>query len=157
MRVRPFREEDAAALAAIFHASVREAGIRDYTLEQVQAWSPAPPDAARFVQRGLEDRTFLVAVDDGDEPIAYGDLKADGHIDYLYCRPDVVGTGVASALYDQLEAAARQRGLSRISVNASEAARRLFLKKGFLVVRRNDLVRMGVPIHNYSMEKVLEN
>jgi putative acetyltransferase len=155
MRSRPFRKDDAPALAALFHASVREVGIRDYTLEQVQAWSPAPPDPARYVQRGLEDRTFLVAVDDDDEPIAYTDLEADGHINHFYCRPDVVGTGVASALYDQLEAAARARGLSRISVNASEAARRLFLKKGFSVVRRNDLVRMGVRIHNYSMEKTL--
>jgi putative acetyltransferase len=155
MRIRAFRNEDADALAALFHASVREVGIRDYTLEQVQAWSPAPPDPARYVQRGLEDRTFLVAVDDHDEPIAYGDLKADGHIDYLYCRPDFVGAGVASALYDQIEAAARARDISRISVNASEAARRLFLRKGFSVLRRNDLVRMGVPIHNYSMEKTL--
>ncbi len=155
MRIRAFRDEDAQALADLFHASVREAGIRDYTLEQVQAWSPAPPDPARYVQRGLEDRTFLVAIDDDGEPIAYGDLKADGHIDYLYCRPDFVGTGVASALYDELEVAARARGLSRISVNASEAARRLFLKKGFSVVQRNDLVRMGVVIHNYSMEKML--
>jgi putative acetyltransferase len=155
MRIRAFRNDDAKALAEIFHASVREAGLRDYTLEQVEAWSPSPPDPARYVQRGLEDRTFLVAVDDDDQPIAYGDLKADGHIDYLYCRPDVVGTGVASALYDDLEAAARQRGLVRLSVNASEAARRLFLRKGFSVVRRNDLLRMGVPIHNYSMEKAL--
>ncbi len=155
MRIRPFQEEDAAALAAIFHASVREAGIRDYTLEQVQAWSPAPPDAARYIQRGRDDRTFLVAVNDADEPIAYGDLAAAGHIDYLYCRPDFVGTGVASALYYELEVAAKVRGLTRISVNASEAARRLFLKKGFSVVRRNDLVRMGISIHNYSMEKAL--
>lgn len=155
MRIRPFQKDDAAALAAIFHASVRKAGVRDYTVEQVEAWSPAPPDPAGYIRRGLEDRTFLVAVSDDDEPIAYGDLKADGHIDYLYCRPDFVGTGVASALYDELEAAAIQRGLSRLSVNASEAARRLFLRKGFSVLRRNDLIRMGVQIHNFSMEKTL--
>jgi putative acetyltransferase len=94
-------------------------------------------------------------VNDADEPIAYGDLKADGHIDHLDYRPDAVGKGVASALYDELEAAARQRGLSDISVNASEAARVLFLKKVFSVVHRNDLIRMGVAIHNYSMEKTL--
>jgi putative acetyltransferase len=155
MRIRAFRNEDAKALSAIFHASVREAGLRDYTLEQVEAWSPSPPDPARYVQRGREDRTFLVAVDDADEPIGYSDLEADGHINHLYCRPDFVGTGVASAIYDELEVAARARGLSRLYVEASEAARRLFLKKGFSVLQRNDLVRMGVPIHNYTMEKAL--
>jgi putative acetyltransferase len=156
MLIRAFRNQDAEALAELFHSSVRKAGLRDYNLDQVEAWSPARPDPCRYIERGLEDRTFLVAVDDRDEPVAYGDLKADGHIDHLYCRPDVIGTGVASALYDKLEAAARQRGLSRITVNASEAARRLFLKKGFWIVRRNDLVRKGVPIHNFAMEKPLE-
>jgi hypothetical protein len=29
------------------------------------------------------------------------------------------------------------------------------LKKVFSVVHRNDLIRMGVAIHNYSMEKTL--
>lgn len=47
MLVRPFEASDADALATLFHASVREAGIRDYSPEQVEAWSPAKPDPGR--------------------------------------------------------------------------------------------------------------
>ena len=40
---------------------------------------------------------------------------------------------------------------------ASELARRLFERKGFVVVERRDIVlRDGVPIHNYRMTKVLD-
>jgi putative acetyltransferase len=69
----------------------------------------------------------------------------------------VDGTGVASALYDELEGIARERGLIRLHSEASEAARRLFLKKGFVVTARRQFDISGVPIHNYAMEKVLGN
>jgi putative acetyltransferase len=155
MLIRPFHEGDAAALAALFHASVREVGSRDYAREQVSAWSPAPPDPARFITRALDGRMFLVAANDAGEPIGYGDLEADGHIDHLYCRPDVVGTGVASALYDRLESAAIERGISLLYVDASEAARRLFERKGFAVEGRRHFTINGIAIHNYRMVKSL--
>ncbi|KCZ51537.1 GNAT family protein [Hyphomonas pacifica] len=63
MLIRNFEPGDAPALAALFHASVHEAGTRDYSSEQVAAWSASEPYAARYL-RQAEGRTFLVAVDD---------------------------------------------------------------------------------------------
>jgi putative acetyltransferase len=40
-------------------------------------------------------------------------------------------------------------------VEASEAARRLFERRGFTVVRRRDLDLDGVAIHNFAMVKRL--
>jgi hypothetical protein len=40
-------------------------------------------------------------------------------------------------------------------VEANEAARRLFLWKGFVQVKRRDFLLRGVSIHNYLMEKKL--
>ncbi len=97
----------------------------------------------------------MVAVDEAGDPVAYGDLEADGHIDHLYCRPDAVGTGVASAIYDRLESAAVELGLQLLYSEASEAARRLFEQKGFVVETRRDFVINGVAIHNYRMTKSL--
>jgi putative acetyltransferase len=97
----------------------------------------------------------LVTEGDDGEVLAFGDLEADGHIDFLYAAPEAVGKGVAAALYDELETAARERGIARLYSEASEAARRLFLKKGFTVLHRRDFDVRGVPIHNYAMEKRL--
>jgi GNAT superfamily N-acetyltransferase len=97
----------------------------------------------------------LVAVDDDDAPLAYGDVEGDGHIDHLFCRPDVAGTGVTAALYAAIEAAARARGIGLIYVDASEPARRFFVKQGFALVRRHDFEISGVAIHNFEMEKRL--
>jgi putative acetyltransferase len=155
MHIRPYRPDDAAAVAAIFFESVREAGPRDYSAAQVAAWAPERPDTGRVDARARDGRLMLVAVDERDRPIAYGDLEPSGHIDHLYCRPERVGTGVASALYDALEREALALGLSRLFVEASEAARRLFLRKGFDEIERREFPIRGVMIHNYRMAKSL--
>jgi putative acetyltransferase len=155
MDVRLFRPGDAAFLADIFYAAVHVVARRHYTREQVEAWAPAPPAPAFYRDRALDGRLLLVAVNDRDAPLAYGDLEADGHIDHLYCRPEVAGTGVAGAVCDRLEAAAAERGLRRLHVEASEPARRFFLRRGFAVTGRRDFAVRGVAIHNFAMEKRL--
>lgn len=150
--IRAFRPADADALAKLFHASVRQIGVRDYSGEQVAAWSPSPPISENYI-RQAEGRVFLVAENVAGEPVGYADLELDGHIDHLYCRPDVVGSGVGSALYTALEAAAKEKGISALFVEASEAARRLFERNGFKIETRNDFKVNGVAIHNYRMTK----
>jgi putative acetyltransferase len=97
-----------------------------------------------------------VAADTDDRPIAYIDLEPDGHIDRLFCAPEAAGQGIASQLYDAVEAAAREQGIRTLFTEASELARRLFERKGFAVAERQDLVVRGVAIHNYRMTKTLD-
>jgi putative acetyltransferase len=155
MLIRLFEPDDAAALARLFHASVHELGRRDYSPEQLAAWSPEPPDPSAFVERAADGRLMLVALDEAGAALAYGDVEPDGHIGHLYCRPDAAGSGIASALYDALECAARDRGIVRLYVEASEAARRMLERKGFAVRARRDFEISGVAIHNYAMTKTL--
>ncbi len=155
MDIRRYRPDDAGAICRIFFSSVREAGIRDYSHAQVEAWAPAPPDSWAMNQRAGDGRTCLVAVNDRDEPLAYGDLEVDGHIDHLYCAPEFIGTGLASAIYAELEKIARGQGMRRLYTEASEAARQLFEHKGFAIVGRREFQLRGVAIHNYAMEKML--
>ncbi len=153
--VRPYRAGDEQAIASVFFTSVREAARRDYSPAQVQAWAQEPPDPARFAAQATDGRLFLVAVTADDQVVGYGDLEADGHIDHLYCAPAAVGAGIGSLLYEALESHAVEHGYPRLFVEASEAARRLFERHGFVVEHRNDLERAGVALHNFSMHKLL--
>ncbi|MDH6232193.1 GNAT superfamily N-acetyltransferase [Mesorhizobium soli] len=94
-------------------------------------------------------------MDSDGQPIGYGDLEADGHIDHLYRRPDMIGTGVGSALYAAIEAAAKSAGMTILFVEASEGARRLFERRGFSIDARNDFTINGVAIHNYRRSKLI--
>src|SRR6195952_5569097 len=155
MRVRPYTPDDAPALVALFHAAVHQIARLYYSQAQVDAWAPEVPDAAIFRRRAADGRTLLVAVDDQDVPLAYGDLEEDGHIDHLFCRPDAAGTGVTAALYAGLEDAARARGVRLGFVEGREAPRRVLARRGFDMIGRRDFEIAGVAIHNFEMEKRL--
>lgn len=155
MKIRPFQERDAEALAELFHSSVHRIGSLDYSPAQISVWSPEKTGASEYVKRAEDGRTFLVAVDRNDQPIGYGDLESSGHIDHLYCHPDFIGTGVGKAIYQQLERTAKEQGISCIYVEASDAARRLFEGQGFSIEKRVEQMIDGVQIHNYKMTKYI--
>ena len=110
------------------------------------------PSPEWFDQRAGDGRLVLVAESEG-VVIAYADIEPDGHIDHAFCLPEFIGRGVASRLYDALELHASSAGMTSLFVEASEAARRLFQRKGFTEIKRNDLIRNGVTLHNFDMHK----
>ena len=153
--IRPYESHDAAGVADVFYRSVREVALSDYTADQVKAWVPERWDAEQEHRRSGDGRLVLVAADGSGQVVAFIDLEPDGHIDRLFCAPEAAGRGIASQLYDRIETAAREQGLTRLFTEASELARRFFERKGFLVVERQDMILRGVPIHNSRMAKTL--
>ena len=153
--IRPYKPGDAADLTAILHEAVHAIGARDYTPEQLGAWSPARMPSEDYVARVADGRTVLVAAVAGARPAAFIELEADGHIDCFYCHPDAAGSGVSRALFRQAQSRAIEAGTPRLFVEASEAARRFFLREGFQVLALREFLLRGVKIHNYAMEKTL--
>lgn len=156
--IRPYRPQDAEAIAALTLAAIRETGLRAYSPVQVAAW------LARYSVRQLLDGAargdvILVAADEADRPLAYTVLEESGHLDMLYCRPDHTGRGLAAALLAAAEAAARMRGVTRLFAEASELARPVFARAGYVLLQRRDFTidhpEGPVAIHNYAMEKAL--
>jgi putative acetyltransferase len=154
--IRGYEPRDAAGLADVFFRSVRQVALSAYTAEQVRAWAPEPRTAEWAHGEATDGRLVLVAANEDDRPVAYIDLEPNGHIDRLFCAPEAAGQGIASRLYDAVEAAAREQGIRSLFTEASELARRVFERKGFAVVQRQDLVIRGVAIHNYRMAKALD-
>jgi putative acetyltransferase len=102
-----------------------------------------------------DGRRGLVAIDDDGRLIGFTDIEADGHIHFLYVAPDARGQGVADVLLDAIEAVAVEARITRLYSEASEAARRFLIRRGFVVLHRRDFEVGGVPIHNYAVEKRL--
>ncbi|MEX5597923.1 N-acetyltransferase family protein [Pseudophaeobacter sp. C1-32P7] len=153
MRIRPFEQRDAADWGRIFHAAVHGIGARDYTPAQCAAWSPEEAPADVIWRRAKDGRQIWVAADQDDVAQGFIELEPDGHIDCFYIAPDHAGTGIGAALYAALVEEARRRGLDSLYVEASEAARRFFLRQGFTEKGRRDFIRRGVAMHNYAMGK----
>ena len=151
--VRDYVRGDAEGICRLFYETVRTVNLGDYSPEQVRAWAPEVPDSVAWQER-MSGRHTLVAVE-GGEVVGFAELEEDGHLDMLYCRADAVGRGVGSGLYAAVEERARGLGVGRISTEASITARPFFVRHGFRVLRRNTVLREGIELTNFSMEKAL--
>ena len=89
------------------------------------------------------EHTTLVAVE-GETIVGFADLAADGYLDRLYVHRDWQRRGVASALCDALPGA-------RVT-HASLIARPFFERRGWRVVREQQVERHGVLLTNFVME-----
>jgi len=152
--IRPFRSDDAECLADIYRSAVRRLAARYYTGAQIDAWLSIAPKSERIAGAYGQGRTALVCAH-GCKTIAFSDHDPTGHIQFIYCDPSYAGCGAADHLMNAIEASAMAQGISRLSSEASEAARRFFLRHGFEIIARRNFEINGVTIHNYAVEKHL--
>ncbi len=147
--LRPYRPGDCPALAALFYETVHTVNAAHYTPAQLDAWAPAcGPDLAAWDKSFRAHRTLVAELD--GRLAGFGDLDpAAGYLDRLYVHKDLQGRGVATALCNALEEAAAGPVVTRASVTA----RPFFARRGYRVLRAQQVERRGVTLANYVMEK----
>ena len=154
MQIREAIAADARQIVRIFHDTIHAVNTRDYSAEQVQAWSPVVPDADAWAARKFPPRSTFVAEDQGTI-VGFAELEASGHVDCFYCHHRHQRRGIGTALYLRIEDQARALGLARLFVEASITAKPFFEAQGFVAVKRQTVVRQGVALANFVMEKTL--
>jgi putative acetyltransferase len=151
--LRPYLPTDAPMLAEIFRASIEELAADDYSAAQQDAWIAFADDEEAFAQR-LGERLTLVATITG-APVGFACLEDNRQIDMLYVHPSVNGRGIGSMLCDALEKLAGARGTKKIAVDASDAARGFFERRGYEAQQRNTVSVGGEWLANTTMTKQL--
>ena len=153
--IRAYRPTDAEQIAALFRDTVRIVNLGDYTEAQVKAWAPEEVGADRWAAiLGAARRATFVAVA-GELVVGFADVELDGHLDHLFVHHRHQRQGVASALHDAVEAAARRSGAARLYTEASITARPFFLRQGYVEVRPQTVTVRDVAFINFVMEKSL--
>lgn len=148
MELRPYESSDCPALARLFYNTVHTVNARDYTPEQLDAWADGQVDLSVWDASFLAHHT-LVAEEDG-VILGFADMDGGGYLDRLYVHRDYQGRGVASALCDALEAACPA---AVFTTHTSLTARPFFEDRGYRVLRRQTVLRHGVALDNFVMEK----
>lgn len=152
--IRRFREEDAPATAALFHASVHGLTRDHYDQTQRDAWAPKVPEIGAWLKR-LQSQVAFVAERDG-HLMGFMTVRPDGYLDLAFVAPDASRQGVAFRLYKAIEAEANALGLTRLHAEASHLARPFFERRGWRVVKEQTVERNGVDLTNFIMEKHLD-
>lgn len=131
-------------------------------------------DGADDIDSRASDSTDTAPGKTGGSPasaliIGFGDMDDTGYLDRLYVHKDYQGRGVATAICDRLEedfclsrgrllqnSAVQKRKNDTFTTHASITARPFFEKRGYTVVKAQQVVRKGISIRNYIMRKRIE-
>ena len=86
--------------------------------------------------------------------MGFGDMDG-GYLDRLYVHRDHQRQGIAKAIVSELEAQATASGISVFTTHASITAKPFFENRGYVSVSERKVIRSGVELTNYAMEKRL--
>ena len=152
MVLRRYRTSDCGRMAELFYETVHSVNAADYTKEQLDAWATGNVDLTAWDKSFLEHFTIVAEEtgDDGKRIVGFGDIDSTGYLDRLYVRKDRQRRGIASAICGELENAP---DAAKITTHASITARPFFQKRGYRVVREQQVERGGILLTNYVMEK----
>ena len=134
-------------MAELFYNTVHTVNARDYTEVQLNAWATGSIDLTAW-DRSFYEHNTLVAIHDG-VIVGFGDMDG-GYLDRLYVHKDFQLRGVATALCDTLEQTVNARVFT---THASITARPFFEHRGYRVVKEQQVLRSGIALTNYAMEK----
>lgn len=154
MQIRLFQPKDADQIAQLFHDTVREVNLGDYSITQVNAWAPDDLYFRNWVE--VCSSRFTYVAEASGVILGFGELEANGHLDCFYCHKDYQGQGVGRQIYRAIETKARELGLDRLFTEASITAKPFFQKQGFSVITEQQVIRRGETLINYRMEKFLQ-
>ena len=144
--IRPYRPPDCPEMAQLFYNTVHIINARDYTPRQLDAWATGTVDLAAW-DRSLRAHRTLVAEEAGIL-VGFGDMDETGYLDRLYVHHAYQHQGIASALCRELE-----QGFSTVTTHASITAMPFFARRGYLILRRQEVERQGVLLANYVMAR----
>ena len=147
MKIRKYQSSDCKSLADLFYHTVHTINAKDYTKEQLKVWATGEVDLEKWNQ-SLQEHFSVVAVENKNI-LGFGDIDKTGYLDRLYVHKDYQGKGIATAICNQLEQAVR----GSIITHASITARPFFEKRGYQVIKEQQVERQGILLTNFVMEK----
>lgn len=147
VELRKYQQSDCKILTELFYQTVHTVNAGDYTEEQLNVWATGKVDLKGWNQ--LFQEHFTVVAIDGGMIVGFGDIDHTGYLDHLYVHANHQRRGIAKAICDRLEREVQ----GRIVTHASITARPFFEKRGYEVIKEQQVERQGIFLTNYVMVK----
>ena len=144
MEIRRYKSVDLRQISRLFYETVHAVNIKDYTKEQINAWATGRIDLKEWDASFQRHITYVVT--ENDLVVGFGDIDRTGYLDKLFVHKDFQGRGIATAICDRLE---NEAEVECIRVHASITAKSFFERRGYRVVKRQEVERQGVLLTNY--------
>ena len=151
MFIREYQSSDCEELTKLFYNTVHTVNAKDYTEEQLDACATGQVDLNMWDQ-SLREHYSIVAVEN-EMLVSFGDIDESGYLDHLFVHADYQGKGIGTMICNRLEQAVS----GNIITHASITARPFFEKRGYRVVKEQQVERQGVFLTNFEMVLATED
>lgn len=151
MNIRAYKSADCTELAKLFFDTVHTVNAKDYTKPQLDVWASGNVDIIKWDKSFLQSNTLVA--EDNNAIVGFGDMDNSGYLDRLFVHKDYQGKGIATAIVNALEKQAAAQGIFLFTTHASITAVPFFKKHGYYIIRDNHVVRNGIELKNFIMEK----
>jgi len=153
LSIRRYEKRDAPQAALLFEDSVRQSAVA-YDEDQREIWARAARSRELW-EDWLPALYTLVAEDNGGLAGFAALDESECFFDMIYIRPDVMGQGVAHALYDLIEQRALDQGCAHLHARASRHGEPFFSRHSWQIIRESSVCREGVNLPCHEMRKSL--
>lgn len=147
MIIRDYQPSDCEEITELFYNTVHTVNAKDYTKEQLDVWATGQVDLEKWNQ-SLQEHYSIVAIEN-EVIVGFGDIDKTGYLDRLFVHADYQGKGIATGICNQLE----QTIQGNITTHSSITAKPFFEKRGYRVIKEQQVERQGIFLANFIMEK----
>ncbi|MCM1505992.1 MAG: GNAT family N-acetyltransferase [Ruminococcus flavefaciens] len=147
MIIRRYKPEDCPALIRLFYDTVHAVNSADYSPEQLDVWATGRENPEDWNESFLAHCTVVAET---DMITGFGDIDGSGYLDRLFVHKDFQRQKIATQICDVLE---KNVTAGKITTHVSVTAKPFFLSRGYYVVREQQVLRKGIYLTNYVMEK----
>lgn len=147
IKIEAFKSEDTESIIELFRDTVHHVNSDDYDSSQINSWAPLTVDVEKW-QTSLQKNETLVARI-ADVIVGFIDIDENNYLDHLYVHKDYQGQSIATLLITTL----LENKEGTITTDSSITAKPFFEKQGFKVLRKQSVIRDGIELINYKMEK----
>lgn len=152
MILKKYTPQYCTTLAELFYNTVHNINRKDYTQIQCNAWASKTVDLEQWNTSFLKQ--YCIVAEINGVIVGFGDIDKTGYLDKLFVHHNYQHKGIASAICDVLEKAVN---VTDITVHASITARGFFEKRGYKIIKSQQVKRHGVFLKNYVMTKTKIN
>lgn len=149
--LRKYQPSDCQALAKLFYDTIHMVCKNDYSEKQIYAWATGNVDLIKWNQSFLSHYTIVAEIN--GITVGFGDIDISGYLDRLYVHKDFQRRGIASSMCNALE---KSVDSDKIITHASITAKGFFEKRGYSILKEQQVKRQGINLTNYIMELQLK-
>ena len=156
MEIRLAGPDDKEAIAEVHAASIKSVCSSHYDSSQIESWvNVIKPDV---YDQALNEKYFILAVE-GRAVTGLGIMDIQGgEISAVYAAPGSIGQGVGTLLLENMEMKAAEKGVRRLTANATLNAQSFYQRKGYRVVgEERHRLPDGTELPCIRMVKTIDN